>query len=153
MVLLQRPQSNAASTMCFLIMAHFEFILQAAYIPGKQNIAADISRNSLVLFQSQIPKANSQPTRITLSWLCWEPNSLWTRKLHITPGTSQMLDRSPYLWSYWIPGIWVPQRCRPSDSSCKQLLNNHDQLWESQFGCWWITTNSNALFSSSETNW
>ena len=49
----------------FLITAHFEFILKAAHIPGKQNIAADaIARNNLVLFHSQIPKANSQPTRI-----------------------------------------------------------------------------------------
>ena len=49
----------------FLIMAHFEFIVKAAHIPGKQNIAADaISRNNLVLFHSQVPEANSQPTRI-----------------------------------------------------------------------------------------
>ena len=49
----------------FLIMAHFEFIVKAAHIPGKQNIAADaISRNNLVLFHSQIPEANPQPTRI-----------------------------------------------------------------------------------------
>ena len=49
----------------FLITTHFEFILKAAHIPGKQNIAADaIFRSNLVLFHSQIPKANSQPTRI-----------------------------------------------------------------------------------------
>ena len=49
----------------FLITAHFEFIVKAAHIPGKQNIAADaISRNNLVLFHSQVPEANPQPTRI-----------------------------------------------------------------------------------------
>ena len=49
----------------FLITAHFEFIVKAAHIPVKQNIVADaISRNNLVLFHSQVPKANPQPTGI-----------------------------------------------------------------------------------------
>ena len=49
----------------FLIAAHFEFILKAAHIPGKLNIAAHaISRNNLPLFHSQVPEANPLPSGI-----------------------------------------------------------------------------------------
>ena len=49
----------------FLIAAHFEFILKAAHISGKLNIAADaICRNNLPLFHSQIPEANTLPSSI-----------------------------------------------------------------------------------------
>ena len=49
----------------FLIAAHFEFILKAAHIPGKLNVAADtISRNNLPLFHSQVPEANTLPSTI-----------------------------------------------------------------------------------------
>ena len=47
----------------FLMGVHFEFILKAAHIPGKLNVAADaIFRKDLPLFHSQVLEPNPLPS-------------------------------------------------------------------------------------------
>ena len=49
----------------FLVTAHFEFILKAAHIPGKQNKGADaISQNNTSVFLSQVLEATPQLAKI-----------------------------------------------------------------------------------------
>ncbi len=61
----QEPGCTQMARSLFFIAAHFNFVLRAKHIRGKENVLADaLSRNNLSLFFHNFPQANHLLTRI-----------------------------------------------------------------------------------------